>query len=138
MGKFSKYQVPRNQPSKDLHPTWRGIGCLLWIIAPFMSYAFAVLIVGALGSVGLVPSFLLGRIPFPDWTYTAPVIGPIVTFLGGLYNVLAVVVFFIPMLVILSGLFSLLYSWLYRVIGPPRYTAQDAPEIRNRKVRKSR
>jgi hypothetical protein len=138
MAKFSKYQFPRNEPPKDLHPAWRGIGCLLWIIAPLMAYAFAVLLVGAFGRVGMVPHALLGRIQFPDWSYQAPFLGLIVQFLGSLNNILAILAFFIPMLVILSGLFSLLYSWLYRVIGPPRYTPMDAPPIRNRKVRKSR
>jgi len=127
MAKFSKYQTPKKEAERDLHPVWRGIGCLLWIIVPVMAYASAVLIVNALAAAGMIPAGLLGSIPFPDWVFKTPFLALLARFIDSLDNILAILVFFVAMLVVLTGIFWTLYAWVYQMAGPPRYSALDAP-----------
>ncbi len=139
MGKYTKYQRPSlKQKPQELHPVWRGIGCMLWVIVPLMAYASAVLIVGAMAPAGMLPAGVLGRIQFPDWVYAAPVLGFFAAFINSLDNLTAILIFFVIFVVILTGLATTLYAMLYRMIGPPRYTAVDAPPTGKRAGKESR
>ncbi|MDI6814327.1 MAG: hypothetical protein QMD10_12455, partial [Desulfitobacteriaceae bacterium] len=70
MSKYARFD--RRPPAKErpwtVHPIWRGIGCLMFLIIPVMSYAGAVLIVesNVLSRWIVMPPELLAtvRIPF--------------------------------------------------------------------------
>lgn len=137
--KYTKYDNKEPKPEKKLHPVWRGIGCLLMIIVPTVSYFTALEIIKIGISRGWeFPPYFLGFVKFPDWVWkfkvTAYLAGPISTF----PNLLAVLAITIVLVIAFSGIFSFLYSLLYKVVGPPRYTELDAPAVKGRRVRKSR
>lgn len=125
--KYAKYQASKVKPAPAMHPVWRGIGCILWVLDPIMAYAFAYLMVGALSKRGMIPQELLGYITFPDWVLKTPTLNVIAHFIGSLKNLWAMLIFFFVFVIILAGIFISAYMTIYRFVGPPRYTTVDAP-----------
>jgi hypothetical protein len=124
MGKYMKYQR-KGQEKPEMNPVWRGIGCLMIVIVPLMSYAVTILLVPPIVASGLAPLELLQRLRFPDWAYTTPVISGPAIFLSSIDNLGLILIGFFVILITMSGLFSLIYSAVYQLIGPPRYTSVD-------------
>lgn len=133
MGKYARYARPIPERSRKIHPIWRGIGCLLIVIVPLLSFAGAALLVNYGLSQGWpIPPEWLGYIKFPDWVwkiqFLASIAGPIANY----NNPKAVLVFCVIILVLLTGVYSTVYAFIYRGLGPPRYTAVDAPPSKHR------
>jgi hypothetical protein len=111
------------------HPIWQGIGCLIIIILPIISYALAdaTIQAGVNARWTFLPYELLGAPRFPDfvWKYwqLAALAGPI----SKINNLYANLVLTGIYAIIFGGLASLGYSIVYRYIGPPRYGPQDVP-----------
>lgn len=121
MGKYRKYDMwVDEKPRWKVHPIWRGIGCLLLILLPIVSYAAAVLIVDA--------NRTNGYIPIPR-ELTGP---PQYPYLFANLIVTLLVMFFA------FALLSTFYALLYRIIGPPRYGPLDSPPIKKKKVKRKK
>jgi hypothetical protein len=131
MGRYEKYEIRKRVVKKasEPHPVWRGIGCLIIILLPIISYALAdaTIQIGINAHWSFLPYELIGAPRFPDfvWKYwqLAALAGPI-TKIDNLYaNLMLTGIYAI----VLGGLTSLGYSIVYRYIGPPRYGPQDVP-----------
>ena len=126
MAKYDKFN-PRSHTGGrpwEIHPVWQGIGCLLMILIPMMAYAGAVLIVQA--------NMEKKWIPFPTElmrTVTIPNIGSF----NHLFATL-LVAFVLAMLGF--ALIVFLYSFMYRIVGPPRLGPLDAMEVRTPKKKR--
>jgi len=111
MGKFSNYSSAVRQPKArwKIHPIWQGIGCIMMVIIPLVSYAGAVILVEANNKNFWVP--------FPKEFY-GPAGNPY------LYAEIGVTV----LLSMFGYLFIVIcYTIVYRFVGPPRYGPTDAP-----------
>ena len=121
------YHAP--PPNKELHPIWRGIGCLLILVVPVVAYLLADLTIrGAIAQGWPMPYQLMGYPVMPVflWNVT-PGLAPILTFIQGQNNLYAVLSLTIVYIVLLSSLISIVYSIIYRLVGPPRYGPTDVP-----------
>ena len=131
MGRYEKYEIRKRVVRKNNapHPVWQGIGCLIIILLPIMSYALAdaTIQAGIKARWSFLPYELLGAPRFPDfvWKYwqLARLAHPI-TLIDNLYANLVLTGIYA---IILGGLASLGYAIAYRYIGPPRYGPQDIP-----------
>jgi hypothetical protein len=110
-----------------MSPIWRGVGCILLVVDPLITYALTTIVAPLLIKTGYVPHQLLGHISFPAWGYRLPVLRDIVSFVGRINNLGLGIMVFITILVLLTGIFSLIYVVILQVIGPPRYSELDAP-----------
>ena len=138
MGRYTSYQKrePRVQRGQ-VHPVMRGIGCLLLVIVPILSYGIAVLVV----NYGIQNGW---PIP-PNWLGT-PEIHPLLWRLGGLQtaltflqaqtNLTANLFFAIALAVLIFGIMSIIYGFMFKLMGPPQYGPTDVPPIRGRKVKR--
>ena len=131
MGRYEKYENKKRVVEKaGPLPIWQGIGCLIIIILPVISYALADLTVQALVNArwSFLPYELLGTPRFPDFVWKfwqlAALAGPL-TKINNLYAILVLTFIYV---IVLSGLASLGYAIVYRFIGPPRYGPQDVPQ----------
>lgn len=131
MTKYDKYRRPR-RTRKKMSPIWRGVGCLLMITVPIISYVVGHALLQAAKSGGLIPPEILGYPKFPEWVYGVPFLDTLARFIGSLKDPLAMLLFFFATLLLLSGLISLIYSAIYQVLGPPRYTELDAEPSRHK------
>ena len=139
MSKYTKYQKPRKMKEKRIHPIWRGIGCILALFLPVISYFLSIELINfGLANEWPIPREILGYVHIPRqvWIVNLPssVINPINRF----PNLVAVVLFTFVILILLTGLISWIYSLLYRFIGPPQLSPIDAAPIKTKNVRKSR
>ena len=126
MGKYDKFhQAPQVTRKFEIHPIWRGIGCLLLLIIPVISYAGAVLLVEANQANGWLPiSGELAR------TIVVPGLGPVRYLLANL-------VVTVLLSLIGFGLITVLYMFAYRIMGPPQLGPLDAPPIRKTRRRRA-
>lgn len=124
MGKYRSYQgVKRTQRPWKVHPIWRGIGCILLLLIPIISYAGAFVLVRANYANRWV------AIPEEMRGYS------VVPYLGRLYYAdlaIALVLTFIVFAIITA-----IYTMVYSMVGPARYGPTDSPPLR-RKPRKNR
>jgi hypothetical protein len=118
VGKYNNYwEEKKPRKAKGPHPIWMGIGFLLLIIIPGISWAASLLLIDE--------NLKKGWFRFtPDMI--APGADPL------LYIKLVCTLF------ISMGLFALMYAiyfMIYRFIGPKRYGPMDAP-LGNYKVKR--
>lgn len=114
-----------------IHPIWRGIGCVLLVIIPLMSYAAAIILIDANSERGWfeIPRDLR-RLPQPT-----DLIPSLPGWLANeFYAKLLVAIFFS---LVIFGIFVIFYSLVYRMGGGYRLSPVDAPPIK-RKTKKSR
>jgi hypothetical protein len=119
-----RFREPEPEHKEKVHPVWRGIGCLLLIIIPLISFAASTILV----KNGIPQQYI-----------------PLSRDLATQFNVPGFG--FIPLfyILIITGVISVLgfimmtvvYSLVFRVSGSSRYGPLDAPPIK-RKVKKSR
>ena len=127
MAKYAKYQPKSTRHQREIHPIWRGIGCIMMVIVPLMAYGLAVLFTPPIEATGLLPRELFQPLRLPDWAFETPVLREVAVFFAGVDNLGALLLFFFIFLLVLSGVFSMLYAGIYQAVGPARYTAFDAP-----------
>lgn len=139
MGKYNKFERKTPQARYKIHPVWAGIGFLMVIIVPIMSWGAATETVDLALKQGwpLIYDFP-GSLALPEILYTLPIIGPISSFISSIANLPAIATFFLIILVLLVGVLSFIYAIIYRVVGPPRYMPNDAPaqRIRTKKYKR--
>lgn len=132
MGRYTSYQKQSGPVRRgEVHPVMRGIGCILLVIIPLLSYGTAILLVNYAVKKGW-------PIP-PDWLGT-PHIYPLLLKLQGLQvvwnfislqtNLMANLFFAVAIAIVIFGVISILYGTLFRVMGPPQYGPTDEPPIR--------
>jgi hypothetical protein len=138
MGRHTSYQREKQKALRgQIHPVMRGIGCLLFVIVPIISYGSAVLLV----NYGMRNGW---PIP-PNWLGT-PEIHPFLWRLGGLQvvlnyiqaqnNLIANLIFAIALTVLIFGILAIIYGFIFKLFGPPQYGPTDVPPIRGVKVKR--
>jgi len=121
MGKFRSWERPEQKPRPwTVHPIWRGIGCIMIVLLPLLSYAAADILITENGNGRWypVPQELTGPVAHP-FLYAKIALGLIIMVLG-----------FVLLMIV--------YSLIYRVAGPPRYSAVDAKPTYKRSRKRRR
>ncbi|MGZ6346749.1 MAG: hypothetical protein ACXWNC_04150 [Anaerolineales bacterium] len=131
MSKYVKYRV-KQDPKKVMNPIWRGIGCILLVVVPLLAFGLMELLVPVLIKTGKVPSQLVGYVRFPDWAYKVMIISSITRFIGSLQNLWISIITFFVIVLLLTTIASLLYTWMYSLVGPAQYSALDAPPSKHK------
>jgi len=120
MTKYNQFSPRSHAPKRPwtVHPVWRGIGCLMMIIIPVLSYAGAVLIVQE--------NVKQGWLPVPaEFSRTIAV-----PFVGNVEYLFANLLVTIVLSLIGFGIFTSLYSLMYSMLGPSQYGPLDSPPLR--------
>lgn len=127
MGRYKTTIRKSPRGPREPGPIWRGIGCLLIVIVPVLSYAAAVVTMPFFLERGLIPRDLLFTPQIPSWLWYAPVLAQIIQFLFVRYAIYAALLLTFLYILVISGFFSLLYAVMYRIAGPSRFGPLDAP-----------
>jgi len=143
MGKYSTSSTQQKSSitkPKELHGIWRGIGCLMILIIPTISIAAAyqTVKIALVNNWGIIPIELLGSPRLPDFIYKSTGLQTILTPLTKIPNLYANALVSILYMVVISGLISVIYAAVYRMVGPERYGPTDEPPIKTKKIKKSR
>jgi hypothetical protein len=121
MGKYGRVgrQVETNERPWKVHPIWMGIGCLMLILIPVVSYAGAVLLVDANMDAKwiAVSGDLMRTISVPGLNYKVPHLFANLLTAG----ILALGGF---------GVLMVVYAIIFSIIGPEKYSPLDSPPIK--------
>lgn len=132
MGKYTTHsrQAPKRR-SYGVHPVMRGIGCIMMIVVPILAYGLALFLVDyGIRRGWPIPANWLQPITIHPLLFKLQGLTPVWNFLLVQDNLIAVVVFTIAIIVVIGGLMSIIFGYLYSLFGPPRYGPLDAPPIR--------
>jgi hypothetical protein len=130
---MTRYSVTgRRGPTKKVDrtpPVWRGIGCLLALVVPVMSWALATVTL----KLGLqrgwpFPYQLLGYPVMPSGLWSVPGLPPVLAFLIRQPNLYMLILLTVGYIILISAVLSFGYAFIYKYIGPPRYGPLDLPE----------
>jgi len=117
----------------------RGIGCIMMVVVPILAYGIAVLLVNYGASQGWpIPPNWYGPITIHPLLLRLQGLQPVWNFLLVQNNLVANLVFAVALIVLIGGLMSVLYGYIYTLFGPPRYGPLDAPPIRTKVKRYKR
>jgi len=132
MGKYSTSNRLAPPPrTREVHPVMRGIGCIMIVLVPILAYGISVLLVNYGAKNGWpIPPGWYGNPTFPALLWRLTGLTPVLTFLQAQTNLTANIVFTIAISVVVFGIMSVVYGYIYTVFGPPRYGPQDAPPFR--------
>jgi len=132
MGKYDKYKPRRKISSpREIHPVWRGIGCIIILLIPPMAYVTATILVNyGLKNNWPIPYQLTGTPIFPNFIWADPILAKIFTPMLSWTNLYGNLLITLVLIIFFTGLISLGYAVLYQLIGPPRYTSVDTPPPR--------
>jgi len=132
MGKYSSHARQAPRPKRGVvHPVMRGIGCLMIVIVPILAYGLSVLLVNYGASKGWpIPPDWRGVPTFHPLLWRLSGVAAILAFLQKQNNLIANVIFAIAITVVIGGVMSVLYGYIYTIFGPPRYGPTDAPPPR--------
>ena len=95
----------------DVHPIWRGVGFLMMILIPGLSFVASLIVVQENNKQGWVP------IPTE---FLSKWVDPYLFIYIGLTILFSIVLYFV---------FQMFTFIIYRYFGPPRYGPLDAPPI---------
>ncbi len=132
MGKYSSYSHKQEKPRNvGVHPVMRGIGCIMIILVPILSYGIAVLLVNYGFAHGWpIPPSWFGHPTIPPLLMRLQGLRPIWDFLVQQNNLTAILFFTVTIIVVIGGIMSIIYGYMYTLFGPPRYGPMDVPPIR--------
>jgi hypothetical protein len=107
---------------------WRGIGCLLGVLIPLISWVLAAVTVRVAVAAGWpLPYQLLGYPTLPLVLWKAPGLVPVLAYIQSQQNLYAVIAITITYVIVAGAMMSLIYAIVYRFVGPSRYGPYDAP-----------
>lgn len=115
----SNFDVSLGQKKKEIHPVWRGIGLVMVVVIPVISYLIALALVNANNTAHWV-------------LYPAVIIFPRI---WDPYIVVKVMITII-LIFILYAVFTFITALFYRVFGPPRFGSTDVPPEQIRPVKR--
>ena len=138
MGKYTTHSRQASKPRNlGVHPVMRGIGCIMIVVVPILAYGVALLLIdyGIQHGWPLPPNWLR-PITIPPLLLNLQGLAPLWNLLLRQNNFTAVVVFTVAITIVVGGIMSIIYGYIYTIFGPPQYGPQDAPPIRGIKVKR--
>ena len=130
MSKYGSYKQEMYKRPYDVHPVWRGIGCIMMILVPMMSIVGAMVLIDTGTKEGWpIPQELLGNPRFPALAYQIPVLDNIARTISNVNNLYGIALISLVFMILGFAIISMFYSFAYRMMGPSRYTPLDAPEV---------
>lgn len=130
MGKYGSFKQEMYKRPYDVHPVWRGIGCIMMILIPLIAIVGSMVTIDEGTKAGWpIPYELLGYPRLPAMAYQIPVIDNIAIAISSVNNLYGIIAISLVFMIIGFAFISMFYSFAYKMIGPPRYTPLDAPEV---------
>ena len=129
MGKYTTSSVKKGaNRKKTTHYVWQGLGCLMMIIIPLISYAAGQITVDmAIENEWDLPREYLGIPKLPAVVNASSGLYTLFGWVTNIENFYAILVFTIVYIIVIGGIMSLMYTIVYSYMAPPRYGPQDLP-----------
>ena len=101
------------------------------VVVPILAYGLSLLLVNYGITRGWpIPPDWLGTPSFPALLWRLTGVATVLSFLQAQTNLIANVIFAIALMVVIGGVMSVIYGYIYTIFGPPRYGPTDVPPPR--------
>jgi len=130
MGRYSPTTIKPKTKIEGPHPVWRGIGCMLMIVVPILSFGLAEVTIQSAWAQQYVPYQLMGHPVMPSILWKTGILNPVLAFIEGLPDFYAVLVFLFFYIIVIGTFVAVINAYLYKTLAPPRYGPQDVPQPR--------
>jgi hypothetical protein len=128
MGKYSPVNYVPPKPRNPLpNPLWRGIGCILMVVIPLISFTLAELTVQNDLASQYIPYQFLGYPNLPPVLWVGGYANSILYFLQNQNNLYAALIFTVIYIIALGGLISAVSAYFYQASRSSRYGPLDVP-----------
>jgi len=140
MGKYtsrsSQPQVPSTR--NTVNPYMRGIGCLFMLIVPVFSYGVGDYLAGKGFGLPILPSEWYGTISVPPALANFQGLNTVAYLLAGIPHLQANLVLGLIVLVVVGGIVSIVFGYMYSILAPSKYGPTDvpAPRIKTKKYKR--
>jgi len=122
-----KYQKDQKERPWKINPVWRGIGCILILLIPIMSWLGAQIFIAS-NTIALPPDLTKTvSIRYFKVAEVDRIIADFNHFTAANGLITGQFFFTVIFMFIGFGVLSFIYAVLYRMIGPPRYGPFDIP-----------
>ena len=139
MGKYSSVKKKEVIRDRSPHAIWRGIGCIMFILIPVLSIAIGVEVTNyGLENKWRLPYQLLGYPAMPEFFRMSNAIWAVTSPIRGIENFYAYALISFVTMLVLGALISVVYSFVFQIVGPARYGPTDVPPIKIKNMKKSR
>jgi hypothetical protein len=126
-----QYRQKHQERPWKVHPVWRGIGCVLFLLIPIMSWYATTLFLQSNTKIDLPRELTtVLAIPYIHIREIDKVIADINQYFVSTGLVLGQFFFTIILSFLGYGVMAFVYALLYKVAGPPRYGPFDVPPNR--------
>jgi hypothetical protein len=114
----------------------RGIGCIMMVVVPIFSWVLGEGIVSKYA--GILPREWMGTVRIPPFLYNILALRPVWDFLGRQQALMAKFIIFLGVVTLLGVLLSVIYGYIYNMVGPSQYGPQDVPppNVRTKKYKR--
>jgi len=132
MGKYStRAQEPKGpDPRTTVNPFMRGIGCLLMVLVPAFSYVLGDFLAKQGFGRQFFPPEWYGYMNISSGLTNLTGIGAVARWLGSIPNLPATLVIARGSTVVIGGIISIVYGYMYTLLAPSKYGAMDVPPPR--------
>jgi hypothetical protein len=141
MGKYRQRTREEAKIDKNtVSPYMRGIGCLFMLIVPIFSYGVGDYLaeMGFGARAGILPPEWYGRISVPPALANFQGLNVVANFLATRPHLTATLVFALVVLLVVGGILSIVFGYLYSILAPSKYGPTDvpAPRIKTKKYKR--
>jgi len=133
MGKYSSSSRASSKPTRPkVHPLMRGIGCITMVLVPILSFGIAAFLTSASGPARAwrLPPSWFGPPNIPSWLNSLQGLRPITGFLAQQQNLTGNLIIGGLIAIVLFGLMSIIYGFMYNIMAPSKYGPTDVPPPR--------
>lgn len=131
MGKYgSRISKPQMPKRNTVNPYMRGIGCLLMLIVPVFAYAVGDFLAGQGFGYQILPQEWYGYMSIPPALANFSGLNTIAALLAQIEHLPATLIIAVVVIILLSGIISVIFGWMYSILAPSQYGPTDVPPPR--------
>ncbi len=131
MGKYGSRVRKAAAPKRGtVNPYMRGIGCLLMLIVPFFSYVAGDLLASQGFGYQIIPAEWYGYITVPPALANFAGLNIVFGLLAKIEHLPATLAIAVVVLILVGGIISVIFGWMYSLFAPSQYGPMDVPPPR--------
>jgi len=131
MGKYGSRVRKAAAPKRGtVNPYMRGIGCLLMLIVPFFSYVAGDLLASQGFGYQIIPAEWYGYITVPPALANFAGLNIVFGLLAQIEHFPATLAIAVVVLILVGGIISVIFGWMYSLFAPSQYGPMDVPPPR--------
>jgi len=131
MGRYSARQKEDTSIQRNtVNPYMRGIGCLFIVIVPIFSYAVGDYLAKQHFGWQIMPESWYVAMTFPPSITRLSGLNVVAGWLGNIPNLPATLAIGSMVVIVVGGILSIVYGYMYSLLTPSKYGPTDVPPPR--------